>query len=168
MHIQIDNYKKRGVLTDSHLHQLIKHSQTFLSKVPPCNCFAPLPQEATNFENGYHIKKCYSVLHSTNDRNIKTRNLHFAQNYTWNLIGVLIFVGRSGSKSHLQHNVCVCPSLLTDMQSWLCNCRQYLALTVSGIFVGGCVYSRLQHSRCTAVNGSDFTKYTTDRLFYLW
>jgi hypothetical protein len=86
-----------------------------------------------------------------------------------------MFVGRSLSKheniQQLQNNFLpvrlflqtsklgfeIAPSLL-----------QCLALTVIVKSAGGSVYSRLQQARCTAVNGSDFTNYTTERLFYLW
>jgi hypothetical protein len=173
--MSLNTKNKSGVLTNSNLYQLIKHSEKFLPNDPPCNCYAPMPRDATNFENGYHIKKSYSVLHYTKTETKQPWNVHFAHNYAWNHIRVLIYVGCSWSKHEhspqLQHNFMFFRLFwqTNNLSFQIAHCLlQCLAPTASGNSASGSVYSRLQHARWTAVNGSGFANYKTYWLFYIW
>ena len=149
MYIQIDTKNKRVVVTTSCLHQLI---QAFSNVSFKRKCFALLPRDATNFENGYHTKRV--SLFSIPQRQTQKQlcNVHFANSYrTQNHIGVLIFVDRSVSKHgrsrQLQHNF-LCVHLGFEIAPSLLQC---LAPPVSVNSASGSVYSRLQHARCTVL-----------------
>jgi hypothetical protein len=47
-----------------------------------------------------------------------------------------------------------------------CSALQYVWMETGQVAL--CVYSRLQNDRCTAVNGSVFTEWTTERLSFVW
>jgi len=47
-----------------------------------------------------------------------------------------------------------------------CNALQYVQMETGQVAL--CVYSRLQNARYTAVNGTVFTEWTTERLCFVW
>jgi len=99
-HIQFRNDKNVAYIQIHICIRWERHSQTFVSNDPRCNCFAPLPRHATNFKNVCHIKKNYSVLHSTKTDTLTALQRVFSSKYTWNHIVVFIFVGRSVSSTN--------------------------------------------------------------------
>jgi hypothetical protein len=115
LNIQVDTEIKFSVLATSYLHQLIKAFSNISFK---CNCFAPLPRDATNFKNGYHLIKSYSALHSTNT-NTQTAvqrafctQLYMKPNRTVDFCGPLWKQARTEPADATKFSVC--PPFLID------------------------------------------------------
>jgi hypothetical protein len=88
----------------------------------------------------------------------------FPHNYTQNRNGVLICVGRAGRKHKHIPQLHQTEKTTENAPSL----PEGFALCVNETRLGASVYNRLPNACCTAVNGSVFTKCTTDQPSSEW
>jgi hypothetical protein len=110
LHIQLGNDKNAAYLNWM--------EKAFSDVSLKCNCSAPLTREVTNFKNGYHIKKSYTVLHSTKTDTLTAMQRAFCTQLYMKPHQSVDFCGPLCTQSRTQPAVTtqfsLCPSFLTD------------------------------------------------------
>jgi hypothetical protein len=147
LNIQVGTEIKFTLLATSYLHKLINAFSNISFK---CICFAPLPRDTTNFKNGYHLKKGYSALHSTNTDTQTAVQCEFCTQLYMKPLRTVDFCGPLCKQARTQPAVAiqfsVCPSFLTDQESWFWKSTLNAAMSCANRkwnSAGGSVYSRL-------------------------
>ena len=143
----------------------LKNSQKFLPNDPCCSYFAPL---TLDFKKATTDKRVCSVFGEDRHKNSRAASIchtiiHKTTTECWCLWAAL-----QGSTNTFHS--CTRQKIRTGILALktppsLLKC---LAVCAMETRLCGSVYSHLSNASCTTVSGSVFTKYTTNRLCFVW
>ena len=143
----------------------LKNYQKFLPNDPCCSYFAPL---TLDFKKATTGKRVCSVFGEDRHKNSRAASIchtikHKTTTECWCLWAALQGSTNTFPQLHQTENTNRNPRSKTPPSLLKC-----LAVCAMETRLCGSVYSHLSNASCTTLSGSVFTKYTTNRLCFVW